>query len=195
MSDTRQGSTTSYQQGSLKRRLPSVILAHLTSSVVNEGDDHQFRLRLNNLNQYMSVQIAAAYVGNKTEEPIKAADVVNNAVTYQLTPVNNFTDTGPVWLRPLFQDPAGAPNENHPLPQSLPHSWEFSTNADMVFIDLDLTSAAFAATDLDGRVVVQVTIEYNGSNTYFDLRTMSFGISQVQLTGNDPVSVGTQTPG
>jgi hypothetical protein len=94
-----------------------------------------------------------------------------------------------IYLRPVFQNPfAAAPNSNNPLPQDLPFGWEFSTEADEVYIDIQFTMAK-APGSVDGNVVVQVTIEYNGQ--WWDTKAIQAALGQVQLTDCQTLTMGT----
>jgi hypothetical protein len=93
-------------------------------------------------------------------------------------------------VRPVFQNPAGAINENDPLPQNIPFGWEGTTNEDEVWIDVTLTGAEWATEGVDGRVMVYVTVEFNGN--WWDIAAIDRALSNVTLEPmGDVVTVGT----
>ncbi len=195
MPGIREGSGDAFKRGSLKRRLPAVAIVNLDSSgegSISDGATRTYTLILKNLNADLKIHIAAGPVAETSQAPIKAADVPALAMTMQLTPIANSPSSPPLWLRPVFQDPTLAQNSNNPLAQDLPFGWEFTTNGDDVEILITVDQALLVGTELDGRVVVEVDIEYDGY--YWDTKMIQFAIDQVQLTNSgDAVTLSTAT--
>lgn len=186
----REGGPESHKVGSLKRRLPSVCLAHLSaSSEAQEPAPWTSRLILKNLNADLTVHILATVCGNNTENPIETTSVPAGAATMQLIPVSLPGDAPPLYARPVFQDPTLAQNENHPLAQDLPFGWEFASNCDQVIIDIAIDPALFGGTLLNGRIMVLVDIQYDGA--WWDTQAIHFAISQVNLTPAEALTIPT----
>lgn len=187
---TWEGGSASYKVGSLKRRLPAVILANLDSFTAGDLLTTTRQLVLKNLNGDLNIQIAASFASPTDGTAILPSAIPAGAVTMQLTPVVNTPNAGKIYLRPVFQDPTAASNANNPLPQDLPFGWEFSTEADEIYLDFIINDTLFGATDLQGQIVVAVTIEYNGE--WWSTEAVQYAISQVQLTGCQPALIGTE---
>jgi hypothetical protein len=187
--DSRIGGTNTYKVGGLKRRLDPVIVANLVSlQALGTGTPLQ-RLVLKGLSGDLNIQIAAAPVGLTDSTPIIPSQVPAGFATMQLTPVVVCGNQPKIYLRPVFQNPfAAAPNSNNPLPQDLPFGWEFSTEADEVYIDIQFTMA-LAPSNANGNVVVQVSIEYNGQ--WWDTKAIQAALGQVQLTDCQTLTMGT----
>lgn len=187
---TREGGPDVYKSGSLKRRLPIVTVCEL-SPTDETGVVTAFttRLLLKNLNADLKVHIMAAVASNVGIDPIEAGDVPAGAATMQLVPKALPPDSPPLFLRPVFQNPALAQNENHPLPQDIPFGWEFSTNTDEVAIDIVITPLLWDSTELRGKILVMVDIQYDGA--WWDTKAVAFAIGQVQLVGGNVVTVFT----
>src|SRR5882724_11011523 len=132
MPQTRLGGTNSFKVGSLKRRLDPVIVAILDNTVGGPAvpTSETRRIVLKNLNGDLNIHVCAAAVGPTDGTSIQPAELAAGAATMQLTPVVYTGTQSKIFLRPVFQDPVAAQNENHPLPQDLPFGWEFSTEAD-----------------------------------------------------------------
>jgi hypothetical protein len=182
--NTQQGGTTGVQGGSLKRKLETIVIARLSSS---EGTTlagvTTFRLLLKNLFGVLNLHIACGLDPADSGNVIRPAAIpVNGAGTMQLTPINNFPDAKKVYLRPVFQDPAGVSTENHPLPENIPFGWEDATEADEVEIEVILSPDGWAGTGLNANIDVQVTVEYNGE--WWDQKAIQFALSQVTLQGS-----------
>lgn len=189
MSDTRIGGTNSYKVGALKRRLDPVIIANLTSALPTDLLIPTQRLVLKGLSGDLNIQIIGAPVGLTDSTPIIPSQIPAGFATMQLTPVVVCGNQPKIYLRPVFQDPfAVAPNSNNPLPQDLPFGWEFSTEADEVYIDIAFKDG-FVPLNINGNVVVQVTVEYNGQ--WWDTKAIQAALGQVQLTDCQTLMIGT----
>lgn len=191
---TAEGSANSIKTGNLKRRLPAVVLAVLdpnTSGAVEGTAD--FRVQLKNLSGDLNVHVMAGFGSPNSQGTIEAGAVAAGAAVMQLTPTQLTPNAGRVFLRPVFQDPTAAQNENHPLPQDLPFGWEFTTEADEVYIDItvDLVLIADVIDEpLDGLLVVEAIVEYNGQ--WWDIKAAEMAISRVILQGvGAPLLIGT----
>jgi hypothetical protein len=184
----REGGPDVFKRGSLKRRLPGAVISKLSTSDESGPTTAQtVRLLLKNLNADLKLHIAASVVSAIGNVPIRPSQVPAGAATIQLIPKIIPPDGNPQFLRPVFQDPALAQNQNHPLAQDLPFGWEFSTNTDEVEIEIIVTPLLFAGTNLVGNIIVMVDIEYDG--VWWDTKAMQYAISQVQLTSVSPFAV------
>jgi hypothetical protein len=188
----REGGPNVFKRGSLKRRLPIITIAELTN--VGEGftnpGETTLKLLLKNLNADLKCHIVAAVASNVGNLPVRAEDVPAGAATIQLVPKVIAGDSTPIFLRPVFQDPALAQNENHPLAQDLPFGWEFTTNTDEVEIVIIVDPEALEASQLNGKILVMADIEYDGQ--WWDTKAMQYAFAQVQLTGPSvPIEVFT----
>lgn len=180
----REGGPDVFKRGSLKRRLPIKTICELSQSLEGGADTVQtVRLLLKNLNADLKCHIMAGFASNKGSVPIRPSSIAAGTATMQLTPKAIPGDSNPIWLRPVFQDPALAQHENHPLAQNIPIGWEFSTNADEVEIEVIVNFALLAGTNLNGKLLVMADIQYDG--VWWDTKAMQYAISQVQLTGSD----------
>jgi len=178
----REGGPDTFKRGSLKRRLPATVIAYLsTSDETGPTTVQTCRLLLKNLNATLKCHIVGGVISNVGEDLIRPSEVPAGAATMQLTPKVIPPDSPPYFLRPVFQDPTLAQNENHPLAQDLPFGWEFTTNTDDVEIEIIVTPATWAGTNLTGKIAVMVDIEYDGQ--WWDTKAMQYAIGQVQLTG------------
>ena len=184
-----EGGSKSYKHGILKRRIPAVILARLDPLTVGNVATTTKQLVLKNLNGDLNIQIAASFSATSDGTAILPAVIPAGAATIQLTPVVNTPNAGKLYLRPVFQDPTAASNENFPLPQDFPFGWEFKTRTDEVYIDVIINNSLFNGTFLDGQIVIAVTIEYDGE--WWSTEAVQYAISQVQLTGTQPQNIGT----
>jgi hypothetical protein len=189
----REGGPQVFKKGSLKRRLPIVTVAQLslTDSSGPAGVQSR-RLLLKNLNADLKVHIVGAVVSANGNTPVLPASVPAGAATMQLTPKVISGDSVPMYLRPVFQDPTLAQNQNHPLAQDLPFGWEFSTNADDVEIEIIITPALWVNANILGKVLVMVDIEYDGA--WWDIKAVEYALAQPQLIGFEPFVVLAATP-
>jgi len=189
----REGSPNAIKFGSLKRRLPIVTIAQLSLTDSSGPATVQTRrLLLKNLNADLKVHIVGAVVSAQGNTPVRPSSVPVNAATIQLIPKVIAGDSVPMYLRPVFQDPALAQNENHPLAQDLPFGWEFSTNADDVEIEIIVTPALWVTANIEGKVLVMVDVEYDGA--WWDIKAVQYSLAQPQLIGTDPFVVLAATP-
>lgn len=188
--NTRIGGTDVYKVGALKRRLDPVIVANLIPTLTANNATPKAQVVLKGLSGDLNVQIAAAPVGSTDGQPILPGVLFAGWANMQLTPVVLCGNQPKIYLRPVFQDPfAVAPNSNNPLPQDLPFGWEFSTEADEVYIDINFNNN-FITTSLAGSVIVQATVEYNGQ--WPDIKAVQAALGQVQLIGTpSPIQIGT----
>lgn len=186
---TQEGGTSSFKVGSLKRRLPAVIIARIDPGTVGGTGVITRQLVLKNLNGDLKCQIAASFSSPTDGSPLLPAVIPAGFATIQLTPVVNSPNAGKLYLRPVFQDPTAAANQNHPLPQDLPFGWEFSTEADEVYMDFTINTALINTSGMDGQIVLQVTVEYDGE--WWSTEAIKFALSQVQVTGTGATVIGT----
>lgn len=181
------GGTGSYKAGDLKRRLDPVPVFLLDSFVEGnpEATPVAARVRLKGLHKCLELRIGVGIPGRE------AGDFPTNPGTVQLTPAGKMPQTDQrIPVRPVFQNPAGAINENDPLPQNIPFGWEGTTNEDEVWIDVTLNGAEWATEGVDGRVMVYVTVEFNGN--WWDIAAIDRALSNVTLEPmGDVVTVGT----
>lgn len=191
MSDTRLGGTNSYKLGDLKRRLDPVVIMIFSSGVEADGNQRTARVVLKGLSGDLNVHILAAPVGVSDSQPLTPDLFAAGWATMQLTPVVLCGNQPKTYLRPVFQDPfAAAPYSNNPLPQDLPFGWEFSTEADEVYCDVVINSATIPVPEgINGSVIVQATVEYNGQ--WWDTKAIQASLGQVQLIGVQPQTIGT----
>jgi hypothetical protein len=191
---TREGSSNSIKRGDLKRRLPVVVLAVLDGGTTGATSGTvTFRVQLKNLSGDLNVHVLAGFGSPNSQGTIEAAAIPAGAATMQLTPTQLTPNAGRVFLRPVFQDPTAAQNENHPLPQDLPFGWEFTTEADEVYIDIAVnlvTIAAITPIPISGQIIVEAIVEYNGE--WWDIKAAELAISSVILQGiGAPLTIGT----
>jgi hypothetical protein len=182
-----------YKIGDLKRRLPLDTLAFMAMGSVPSAPttgSFSFRRVLKNLNGGLSIHVAVGVVGLDVSSSIEASFFPALWGTVQLTPVNVFPDAPPLFLRPVFQNPAIANNSNNPLGQDLPFGWEFETEADQVYIDVTVSADAIASIHVVGRLVIEVEIEYTGNWPFPE--AVKFMLTQPQLVGgSNPMSFKT----
>ncbi len=192
---SREGSATSIKHGLLKRRLPAVEIAYLDPNISGAVEGTMdFRLQLKNLSGNLNVHIYAGFATPDSQGGIEAADVTAGAATIQLTPTELTPNNGRVFLRPVFQDPTAAQNENHPLPQDLPFGWEFTTESDEVYIDIvvDLVTIADVIDEpLEGNLVVGAVVEYNGEWWNIDAAEKAISAVILQGVGSGKAIIGT----
>jgi len=181
--NTQEGGTEAIRVGSMKRRLKRIPLARFGPETDGLGESTS-RLLLKNLSGCLDVKITIGIesIDNTPVRPDQYPLAGTAFGTVQLTPINNFPDAArKVYERPVFQDPTGNVNENNPLPMDIPFGWEFSTRADEVEIEVVLTPAGWAGSNIVGTLVCEVTIEYNGQ--WWDVRAINQALSQVTLIG------------
>lgn len=189
--DSRVGGTNSYKIGALKRRLDPVVVALLDSTVEADGNTTSVQVVLKGISGDLNCHIAAGPIGKSDGASIMPVSFPAGMGTMQLTPVVMQGNQPKMFLRPVFQDPfAAAPNSNNPLPQDLPFGWEFSTEADEVYIDIVIQNGLTTEVPINGSVVVQATVEYNGQ--WWDTKAVQAALGQVQLIGvTNPPVIGT----
>lgn len=181
------GGSHGFKVGSLKRRLDAVTVAILDPLTTGTTGTANFQLFLKNLNADLSVHLFGAF-SSPDQSGLDPSIIPAGAVTIQLTPRALTPNVGRVYLRPVFQDPTAAQNENHPLPQDLPFGWEFTTNADEVRVDLTVDLGLFDGSE-NGQIIVGCDVEYDGA--WWDTEAYRYAISQVQLTKPGVLIIGT----
>jgi hypothetical protein len=186
---TWEGGSNTFKVGSLKRRLPAVVLATLDSQQASDLGIVAQQIVLKGLSGTLKIQIMAAFSSVDGLTPISPDLVPAGAATIQLTPAVLTPNAGKIFGRPVFQDPTASPNVNTPLPQDLPFGWEFTTEADEVYIDVEIDNTLLDGSKLTGQIVVAATVEYNGS--WWSIEAIRYAISQVQLTGCEAPLFGT----
>lgn len=200
--NTQEGGTTGVFAGSLKRRLKAIPLVRMDASGAASTipDGTTFRLLLTGLNGTLNIHIAVGIEG--TTGVVRPSDVPAGGATMQLTPINLFPDVAKkVYLREVFQDPTATDNQNHPLAMDIPFGWEGATEADQVEIEVtvnltdDEEGSIWGASLISGRMIAEVTVEYNGN--WWDVEAIQFALSQVQLQGEPQLlqTIGTNTVG
>jgi hypothetical protein len=200
--NAQSGGTQGFRFGDLKRRLPAIPLFNLASAPgetvpLLETTETQ-RLILKGLSGVLNVHIGVGVEG--ADGVVRPTDIPAGASTMQLRPILLFPDVAKkVYMREVFQDPTlvGTDNANHPLPVDIPFGWEGSTEADQIEIEVITDPALWIAgegfTPLNGRIVCEVTIEYNGQ--WWDQQAIQQGISQVTLEGPSNTSLTILTEG
>jgi hypothetical protein len=183
-----EGGSNTFKIGSLKRRLPAVVLATLNSSQTSSLGTINQHIVLKNLSGSLKCQIMGSFSSIDGKPAIVPASIPAGAVTMQLTPVVLTPNAGKIYGRPTFQDPTALANQNHPLPQDLPFGWEFSTESDEVYIDVVIADV-FGGLALDGQIVIAASVEYNGD--WWSVEAIKYALSRVQLTGANPPQIGT----
>jgi hypothetical protein len=146
--------------GELRVYLPPCTLVNFskTATSLNNGPN-TFRVWLRGLSSSLVLHIGVGIASQ--QQPTYPA----TPGTVQLTPVMNQgrNSDRPLWLRPVFQDPASSPVVNTPLAVNIPQGWEtLSTSADAVAIDVSMDTTFYALALIEGALQVQVTVEYNG---------------------------------
>lgn len=196
--NAQEGGTQGYLFGQLKRRLKSIPLCRFTSGEesITITENTTFKLLIKGLTGVLNIHIAVG-IESIDNTPVRPSDVPAGGATMQLIPINLFPDVAKkVFLREVFQDPtlAGTDNGNHPLPMDIPFGWEGSTEADQVELDVDVNvigadeSSPWEGTLINGRLIAQVTIEYNGQ--WWDSKAIQQALSQVTFEG-EPSDLGT----
>jgi hypothetical protein len=184
---TAQGGTQGIAIGELKRRLPRVTPFLIKSSVIGTETTTILtkRLLLSGLTGNLKVLVAA---GSPNHE---ASWFPALAGTMQLIPATKYRDQDyPTFLRPVFQDPTATFGTNAPVPQNIPFGWQFeSEESDLVYIDVVIDAAQWFNSEKDGEIVVNVTIEYDGS--WWDTDTIRQALAKVVLHQCDPDIIGT----
>ena len=183
--NTQEGGTSAVYAGSLKRRLKSIPVARISSTDgATISTSITSRLLLKNLNGNLTIHCTFGLMGSTTVVSlIRPAQIpANGCATLQLTPINTFPDAGDkVYLRPVFQDPAGVTTENHPLPQNIPFGWEGTTEADELEFEIIVSAAGWAGTNINAIIYAQVAVEYTGP--WWDVKAVNYMLSQVEFSG------------
>lgn len=183
MASVERGDSDSFKRGSLKRRLPTIRLAQLSSGASGnpEAQPVTYKLRLVGLTGQLNVSINAGVVSANDTDTIYAEDYPALPGTVQLVPNTNFPDSRKMYLRPVFQDPTSLTNIDAQLPQELPYGWEdYSTQADEVEIRVTFNPGAWFDGQLNGYLQVQVTIEWNGN--WWDAEAVERAIARVKVS-------------
>jgi hypothetical protein len=186
--NTQEGGGTAVFAGSLKRRLKAIplVIFNSTSETGNIDTNTRFRLLVKGLNGDLNVHIAVGIEG--ATGFVRPSDVPVGGANMQLTPINLFPDVAKkVYLREVFQDPTATDNANHPLPVDIPFGWEGSTEADQIEIEVNVIVVAgdesnpWQNTLINGRLVCEVCVEYNGS--WWDVEAVQYALAQVTFEG------------
>lgn len=174
-----------FKIGDPKRFLGSVPVFNLINSggglgvgVLTE------RLFLRGLTGNLRLEVGAGFSNPDTNGLDGSAPAVFpvNGARIQLYPFTEFNDSSRIYARPVFQDPAGTAGQNTPLPQDLPFYWEGGgTEADGIMIEVTLDASLWGAAHLDGQIVVQVAVEYNGN--WWDVAAFTYALSLPTLSG------------
>lgn len=199
--NVQDGGTTGVLAGQLKRRLKPVTFAFMSSAESASGSatvETHPKILLKNLFGTLRVHVSVGLVPSREGDTIRPDMYPAFPGTFQLTGITrNPEGMEKMYLRPLFQDPSLAANENHPLPQNIPYGWEFVTSADEVEIAVDINDVdgenPYAETQLNGQFQVQVSVEYLGN--WWDVKAVNYSLSQVTMTPiNGPPTFFTGTP-
>lgn len=188
----QEGGTQGARAGILKRRLKSLPLCRLSSTTPESGqlieENTRWRLMVKGLSGVLNVHIAVA-IESESNTPVRPADVPAGGATMQLTPINLFPDVAKkMYLREILQDPTATDNADHPMAADIPFGWEGATEADQIEIEVNLIIGVWPGTLLNGRLIAQCTIEYNGA--WWDVKAISQALSQVTFEGG-PDDLGT----
>ncbi len=179
-----EGGADTYKKGSLVRRLKPVRLVNfLTSGDIQSGTITR-KLLIQGLSSSVIVHIACAIEGPQGQ-PVVPSDYPTTPGTMQLIPIVNPPEGNRIWLREVFQDPTLTPTDNadHPLPQNLPFGWSFSPEgADEVEINVSLDASQYVGSDIQGCLIVTVTVEYVG--TWMDPIAFNYNISRPRIIGD-----------
>jgi hypothetical protein len=194
---TRGYSQDAYRVGDLKRRLDTVGLAKLTNDGLGNlaaAGVYTFRRVVKNINRGLSLHVSVGLVGTGVGAPIESVILPAGAITMQLTPVNVFGDSPPMFLRPVFQDPTFSDNGNHPLPQDCPFGWEFESVGDDVYVDVTVTTALLLSLGITAKLQLQVAAEYSGAWPFPE--ALKYMLNQVQIAGGTSDMIfDTRSPG
>ncbi len=202
--NAQSGGTQGFRFGDLKHRLPSIPLVALNSApgetVPLMEDNTTFRLVVKGLSGVLNVHVSVGIEGETGF--VRPEDVPAGAATMQITPINLFPDVAKkVYLRPVFQDPTLTPldNQDHPLAVDIPFGWEGATEADQLELEVNMVITAEDESEpwvgalLNGRIVAQVAIEYNGQ--WWDQKAIQQAISQVTFEGGPDTLLTISTQG
>ncbi len=176
--------TEGWKNGNLRRYLPSVAVFTLDSTTAQSADVQTRRLWLTGLSANLRVQVSCGAIRNDDGGNNDPFVWPAGGGSMQIYPVTKFPDIGQrrIFLRPVFQDPTNTTNTNAPLAQELPFGWEGEfTLGDDLMIEVSLDGAIFFNTQIDGQVIVQVAVEYNGA--WWDIEAISKAMGKVNLQG------------
>jgi hypothetical protein len=166
-----------FRRGSLRRHMSPIKVADMTTGLADTGIN--VTLLLKNLSSDLNILIALGAVGTD-QKPVRPNQYPANPGNLQLTPKLRLEEMPPLWMRPVFQDPTLASNQNHPLPQDIPFGWEGSTNSDEVEIGIVVPQGVWAAIAVTGSLILGVTLDYNGQ--WWDTQAVQYALSIPTLT-------------
>lgn len=173
------GSADSIKVGNLKRRLPTIRIAHYAPEVASGTGIITMTGLLKGLAGLLNGFIGVGAM----DDTIDVTDTTNFPAgwcTVQFVPMTFFPDGKKVPLRPVFQDPAAAsPHQNNPLPQDAPFGYNFPAEIDEIKIIIKIDTSKFGASSFD--LVLQAMVEFNGA--WWDAKAAELAIGQVQLIG------------
>jgi len=196
MSGLREGSTSSYRRGSLKRRIPSIRIAEFSNSETPNGTNPTGRIKVRGLEGSMKFMVSCGIVSPEGDEtPIEASAYPAGGATMQITPTTQFPDLPPMWGRPVFQDPTSTTNTNQPQPQDLPFMWMVDGDeADGFVVDVAITnfdvneSNPWGNSNVNGILVLQLTVEFIGD--WWDTKAIEFAMGQIRVSpGQTPIPI------
>ncbi len=197
------GSTDSYKAGSRKRRLPPIVLARLGQSA--NTSFLTYKLMLTGLNTDLTALIGVGWAPTTGSGDILPAMTAVFPLQYptvpgsvQLVPKME-TPGAPLFLRPVFQNPAAVDNSNHPLGMDIPFGWSFeSEGVDSVLIVVSIDANQYLAPPVPpvgSLLVCDVTVEYTGESLSIasqpDREAIIYALGQVKISGsNNPDVIG-----
>ncbi len=194
LTSSRQGETTSWVYGGLRRRLP----AGTAFTFVNGGEGGASgvitkRCRLLGVNTLLNIGIAAAIVADEGR-----AKVIYPALpgTINVIPFVKPPDTGFLFMQPLSFVPQNIPRmfvlaagfdpNGGPFPLEGVNGLGFCDGAD---IEITVDAAQYVGAKLDGDLVLQVTADYNGH--WWDTATISNLLGGLSVTELKPDKINT----
>jgi len=201
----REGGPTSYRQGFLVRRLPSIVLFYLKNNGSGVTTQQTIRVQVKGLQANLIYLMGVCAVPNDAAHELEpeidplfaglAGNYPPNPGTMQITPFVYPPQSTRMIFRPVFQDPTATDHKNHPLPQDIPYAWVVSgDDADGAYIDVDIPDSAWGAgegVNVNGAIVFQISIAYDGS--WWDSQALEKAISMVTATGTSaqPTTIST----
>jgi len=192
---SRQGGSTSYQQGNLKRPLPVVTVAlfdNFADGFITTPKTATARIR--GITPNMNVQIAAGIIlGASNQQPLYPP----LPGTLKVTPYVMTADGEILYLKSLTLAPQVLPASYSLGPGLLigatADNPDYGTSlCDGAIVEVEIDPAQYATSvGMYGRCVVAITATYNGQ--WWDIETFSNLVSQLTIDACTPLKV--QTPG
>lgn len=189
---SRQGGTTSYQQGVLKRPLPVVtafLFDNFPDGFITAPKTAKFRLR--GLSPNFNLQIAAGIISSASNDTPNYPALPG---TLKVTPYVQTADGDILYLKTLTLAPQVLPASYALGPGLLigatADNPEYGNNlADGAVVEVEIDPAQYATLNIYGRCVVAITATYNGD--WWDIETISNMISQLTIDSVTPLKIQT----